>query len=148
MYELDKVDKIPLIEHKATAISSKSNPKAPNVSVVDKRILLNNDVKYIVVQKDDSYLKIADENGMKLWQILKYNELDINTPIVEGQKIYLQPKRRRAKEEFYIARNGDTMYSISQLFAIKLKHLYKKNLMKPGEEPHAGQKLWLRQKKK
>ena len=32
------------------------------------------------------------------------------------------------------------MYSISQLYGIKLKHLYKKNRMDFGEEPYVGQR--------
>jgi len=39
------------------------------------------------------------------------------------------------------------MKSISQLHGIKLKSLYKKNLMKLNEEPKVGQKLYLRKKK-
>ena len=148
LYELDKMGKIPPIDHRATTMTSKSNPKIANVSVIDKRVLLNNDVKYVIVQKGDSYLKIAKENEMKLWQILKYNEITESAPIVEGQKVYLQPKRRKAKEEFHIVQQGETMYFISQLYGIKLKHLYKKNLMNEGEESKAGQKLWMREKKK
>jgi len=36
------------------------------------------------------------------------------------------------------------MYSISQLYGIKLKKLYEKNLMEFGTKPQTGQKIWLR----
>ena len=35
------------------------------------------------------------------------------------------------------------MYIISQIYGIKLKHLYKKNRMTFGSEPYVGQKLHL-----
>ena len=35
----------------------------------------------------------------------------------------------------HIVVEGETMYSISQLYAIRLKDLYKKNHMKLGDEP-------------
>ena len=39
------------------------------------------------------------------------------------------------------------MYDISQKYAIKLRHLYKKNLMNEADKPAVGQKLWLKKKK-
>jgi hypothetical protein len=39
------------------------------------------------------------------------------------------------------------MLSISQQFGIKLKMLYKKNLMEVGSQPIIGQKLWLKSTK-
>jgi hypothetical protein len=40
------------------------------------------------------------------------------------------------------------MRSISQLYGIKLKSLYKKNNMKAGEEPKEGDVLFMRKKKR
>ena len=39
------------------------------------------------------------------------------------------------------------MYSISQLYGMKLKKLYRKNRMEIGKEPEIGQKIWLRKRK-
>jgi len=39
------------------------------------------------------------------------------------------------------------MYAISQMYGIKIKSLYEKNLMESGTEPVTGQKLWLRKYK-
>jgi hypothetical protein len=36
------------------------------------------------------------------------------------------------------------MYAISQMYGMKIKKLYEKNLMDIGDEPENGQKLWLR----
>ena len=40
------------------------------------------------------------------------------------------------------------MYSISQLYAIKIDDLYKKNKMNIGEEPAFGQIIYLKKRKK
>ena len=74
-------------------------------------------------------------------------DLEPGATLVAGQKLYLQPKRRKAKEPFHIVKKGETMKSISQLHGIKLKMLYKKNHMKPGEEPKVGDKLFMRASK-
>ena len=40
------------------------------------------------------------------------------------------------------------MYTISQLYAIRLKDLYKKNNMEFGIEPELGQLIYLKKRKK
>ena len=39
------------------------------------------------------------------------------------------------------------MYSISQLYAIKIADLYKKNKMKNGTQPEIGQVIYLKKEK-
>jgi LysM repeat protein len=77
---------------------------------------------------------------------LRYNEVSSNFTPVAGQILYLQPKRDKAElgQNIYTASEGETMYAISQKFAIKVRKLYEYNRMEEGEEPVAGQKLWLR----
>ena len=64
-----------------------------------------------------------------------------------GQILYLQPKRDKAEpgKETHIVAEGDTMYSISQKYGVKLKKLYEYNRMSEGERPVAGQNIWLGQ---
>ena len=40
------------------------------------------------------------------------------------------------------------MYKVAQMYGIRLKNLYKMNLMKPGTQPASGDVLNLRKKKK
>ncbi len=110
-----------------------------------KKIFLNNEIKYVVVQDGDTYYKIAQQLDMRLWQLHSYNETGMQTCLQVGDIVYLQPKRRHSfKEETHVARWGETMYYISQLYGIKMKHLYKMNKMVDGQEPTAGQKIVLK----
>jgi len=43
-----------------------------------------------------------------------------------------------------VAREGETMYQISQLYGVKLRKLYEYNIMEEGSQPSPGQKIWLR----
>jgi LysM repeat protein len=74
--------------------------------------------------------------------------LNKNAVLYPGQIIYLQPKRRNAKDNWHIVQKGETMWEISQKYGIKLKRLYQLNQMIPGTEPKPGQKLLLRKKPK
>jgi hypothetical protein len=83
------------------------------------------------------------------WQLVSYNELQKDSKIVPGQILYIQPKRWSAEigSDFHFVKEGETMYSISQLYGMKLKKLYRKNRIEFGKEPETGQKLWLRKRK-
>ncbi len=109
-----------------------------------RKIYENNRRKFILARKDDDFWKIADEFGIYSWQVYKYNELDKNDSLVEGQMLYLEKKRNRAEEEYHIVRENENMYSISQKYGIKLRKLYKHNDMEEGIQPRVGQRLVLR----
>ena len=110
------------------------------------QIMKINNVKYIVAKGGDTYKSIAERNEMMPWQILKYNDLEKFSKISEGQIIYLQPKRSKGTKDYHVVQAGERMEDISQLYAIKLKKLYKKNNMKPGTQPVPGQKLSLKKR--
>jgi LysM repeat protein len=107
-----------------------------------------NRINYIVVRSGDTFNSIAERYGMRAWQLYKYNELPENVQLTAGQRIYLQPKRRKAdvKFKFHTVQEGENMWAVSQLYGIKLKRLYQLNRMQPGTEPEPGQQLSLRRK--
>lgn len=110
-----------------------------------RKVYVNNQIKYVVIQDGDSYYKIAHDLDMRLWQLHRYNETGMQTCLQSGDVVYIQPKRRRSrKEKEHVVRYGETMYYISQLYGIKTKHLYRLNHMQQGQEPKAGVKIVLR----
>jgi len=113
-----------------------------------RTVRLHNNIKYIMVKKGDSFYRIAHDFDMDLRQIYKYNDLNKGDVLKTGEVIYLQPKRNKAAEKYHIVKKGETMRSISQNYGIKLKQLYKKNLMIPGTQPKTGDKLFLKKKRK
>jgi len=143
LYEFDKIKKIPSLKPEPEAYASKPFMKG-------RKVLVHNRVKYIIVKGGDTYFEIANNLDMMLWQLYKYNDLKRNDKLQPGQVLYLQPKRAKAKVgyDYHLAKRGETMYSISQKYAIKIKSLYKKNLMEEGIRPKPGQKIWLRKMKK
>ena len=142
LHQYDNIDGLPTI--KAAIIEKPTTPKI----IQTREILKSHFIKYVIVKAGDSFSKIAQDTDKDLWQLYKYNDLRAEDKLVIGQKIYLQPKRRKAAEPYHIVKKGDTMKSVSQLHGIKLKSLYKKNNMKPGEEPAIGQQLYMRDTKK
>lgn len=116
----------------------------------------NNDIKtynrinYIVVRENDTFESIAERYDMRTWQLYKYNNLHKGAVLTEGERIYLQPKRRKAEKgnDYHIIEEGESMQSISQKYGVKLKRLYRMNNLDYKTEPEVGYRLNLRKKKK
>jgi hypothetical protein len=115
-----------------------------------RSILLNNNIKYVLTEPGDTPESLRAELGLYKNEIYRYNNLYKDSQLTPGTIIYLQPKRRRAARghEIHVVEEGQTMYDISQIYGVKLKHLYRKNLMAEGEQPLEGSEIYLRRKKR
>jgi LysM repeat protein len=113
------------------------------------QIYERNRIDYIVVKNGDTFESLEKEMNLLPNELYKYNELPKQAGLYPGQVLYLQPKRNKAAvgNDFHVVQEGESMYSISQLYGIKLMKLYRKNNMEPGEEPEPGQTIWLRKNK-
>jgi LysM repeat protein len=124
----------------ATAVAHPTEKKTMSNS---SATIVNNNVKYVVAKKGDSYLSIAQQEDVMLWELLKYNDADKGTSVTEGEIVYLKPKRNKASTGFHTIKEGETLRSISQLYGIKLKSLAKRNHLSAYTDPPAGTKLSL-----
>lgn len=108
---------------------------------------LANELLYIVARRGDTFESLSKEMGISKKKIRKYNELPKDYKFQGGEIIYLEKKRSRATKDHicYTVRPGDSMYSISQKFGVRLSRLYKMNNMKPeSPAPKVGEILRLR----
>jgi hypothetical protein len=131
-----------------TAATRTERRKSRNVheKVSLREIGETNRVKFIRSRAGDTYLSLTAELGKLDWELPEYNDAARIDSIKPGQVIYIQPKRNRAKagEREHVFKTGETMHSVSQLYAIKLESLYKLNNIKPGTQPQEGTRLQLR----
>jgi LysM repeat protein len=123
--------------------------EAEYVYAAPRKVMFNNNVEYIVVEPGDTPESIRNEMDLYRNELFRYNNLYRGVQLEPGQIIYLQPKRRKAAigNEIHVVKEGETMYDISQIYAVKLKHLYRMNLMNEGEQPVEGTEINLRRKK-
>ena len=142
-YKLHEYDKL---EGVTPAVAEpkkvEGNTSVAAVGLQRREIYLNNHRKYVIVKPGDTFMKLAQEMDMGVWQLYKYNDMNQDSTLKSGQMLYIQPKRNRCSTDKCQVRPGETMHDISQRYGVKLKKLYLYNNMTPGTEPKAGQIIY------
>ena len=106
-----------------------------------------NGLVYIVVRAGDSWKSISREFDISQKKLRKYNDLYKGYELQVGDILYLEKKNKKADKEHivHVIRAGESMYSISQKYGIRLKNLYKLNKMDAEDpSPEVGTILRLR----
>ena len=134
LYDLDRYDKKGGLKW----MKENPNPHQPYIA---------NGLVYIVVRSGDTWKSISKEFDISRKKLRKYNDLYKGYELQVGDILYLEKKNRRADKEYivHVLRAGESMYSISQKYGIRLKRLYKLNKMSEDEStPEVGTILRLR----
>ena len=134
LYDLDKYDKKGGLKW----MKENPNPHQPYIA---------NDLVYIVVRSGDSWKSISKEFDISQSKLRKYNDLYKGYILQVGDILYLEKKNKKAGKEHivHVLRAGESMYSISQKYGIRLKNLYKLNKMDAEDPaPEVGTILRLR----
>lgn len=145
----EKLPKAPLVYKPQKTPPHTEKTEEAVVSVLSRQMYLRNNVRYVRVEEGDTYEKLERLVDVRTWQLVKYNDLPEDRLLTPGDIIYLQPKRNKnAKHDFHYVVEGETLRWISQEYGIKLKKLLDYNGMTAGQQLTAGQKVWLRKKKR
>ena len=100
---------------------------------------------YVIAKRGDTFRSIADDVDVSYRKLAKFNERDKNDVLEEGEYVWLQKKRRKAPKDYkgyiHYVKDGESMYSISQKYGIRLKNLYKMNHLTPDYIIRIGEPL-------
>lgn len=111
-------------------------------------IHLFNDNYYLYAREGDTFKGIGKEVRISWKKLAKYNERDKNDILHKGDIVYLKKKRKKAPKQYkkrpHIVQAGESMYSISQKYGIRLKYLYKINNLEPDFKIYPGARLRVR----
>jgi hypothetical protein len=116
---------------------------------LSRTIYTNNRVEFVVAGRGDTPGSLRDEMDLYPREIYRYNDIERGAQLDSGMVIYLQPKRFRAAKgnDFHVVNEGETMWDISQKYAVKLNRLYRMNNLETGSTIEPGTKVWLRKRK-
>ena len=134
LYDLDKYDKKGGLKW----MKENPNPHQPYIA---------NNLVYIVVRSGDTWKSISKEFEISQKKLRKYNDLYKGYILQPGDILYLEEKNKKADKEHvvHVLRSGESLYSVSQKYGIRLKNLYKLNKMnEDAPAPEVGTILRLR----
>lgn len=107
-----------------------------------------NDNYYLITREGDTFKALGKEIEISWRKLAKYNERDKNDVLHRGEVIYLKKKRKKAPKQYknrpHIVRNGESMYTISQKYGIRLKYLYKMNNFDVDHQIKIGDRIRIR----
>ena len=103
---------------------------------------------YLQARQGDTFKSIAKEVGISWRKLARYNERDKHDQLSKGDIIYLKKKRKKAPKQYkkrpHVVQAGESMYTISQRYGIRLESLYKMNHLDPSFQIRVGMKLKVR----
>lgn len=105
-----------------------------------------NGVKFVTSLDGDTYIKIAEEFNIESDKICEYNEVDFRASLPMGIRVFIEQKKIKAPKECetHVVQEGESMYTISQDYAMKVENLYLMNKIPFTEGVSYGQVLKLR----
>ena len=129
-------------EEFAQSVATQDHPSNTNYR---NREEMRNGIICIETMPGDSFEKIAGYYGIKLKKLLQYNDKSSST-LDPGQLVFLKKKKSKAARgyEFHRVKAGDTMYSISQQYGVRLKNLCRFNYLSADSPLTEGEKIYLR----
>ena len=114
----------------------------------ERHIYAFNSNYYVKARRGDTFRSIAEDVDIPYKKLAKYNERDKDDALEEGELIWLMKKAKKAPKDYkgktHVVRAGESMYSIAQLYGIRLKSLYKLNNLTPDYVIRIGDRLVLR----
>jgi len=103
---------------------------------------------YLQARQGDTFKSIGKEVGISWRKLARYNERDKHDQLSKGDIIYLKKKRKKAPKQYkkrpHVVQAGESMYTISQRYGIRLESLYKMNHLDPSFQIRVGMKLKIR----
>jgi len=140
-HKLHKYDGVKLSEEEDR---ENKEEKAETIKSYGKEIIVNG-VPGIVAKAGDSYAQIALDYDMKVYQLYRNNDLPKDAICKEGDTVYLKSKKSRSDIPTHIVGENESMYLISQRYAVKLEKLLDRNELIEGQEPAVGETIYLRE---
>ena len=129
-YAFTKVDYYPNFKNRSEAFTGK--------------VTEINGIRAIIARKGDRAVSLATKGDITVSRFYKYNDLKDGARLVEGQVYYLQKKKSKQPVFHHVAREGETLWEISQLYGIRLKNLKTRNRLRGNERIDSYQIVWLR----
>jgi membrane-bound lytic murein transglycosylase D len=101
----------------------------------------------IQAEMGDKFINLAYKSALSHKKFLAYNDMQPMDDIKVGEIYYLKEKNNKAPIPFHIAKRDETLWGISQQYAVKLKKILEFNRLNTVTKLVPGQLIWLQEKR-
>ena len=113
---------------------------------LSRQMYSQNGVPFVYAEEGETYESIARSYRLFRKEILKFNDLKEDAELLPGTVVYLQKKKKASHPglDRYVVEEGQTLWEISQRFAVRMKNLCRLNGIEEGYVLREGDVLQLR----
>lgn len=120
--------------------------EASVVEAINNYVVDINDIHCTIIQPGEDLASVSRKYDIAPSDLLSYNELATESQAKEGSIIFLDKKKKKysGSQDIYIAKDGESLYDVSQFFGIQLKQLAKLNNMSEYILLDKGTRIYLK----
>ncbi|MBS1553623.1 MAG: LysM peptidoglycan-binding domain-containing protein [Bacteroidetes bacterium] len=107
--------------------SSRAKPLAAKSAQARPDVRFVNGLRTVKALKGESLVAFTDRAGITLSRFLKFNEISIDQTLEEGAYYFLEKKKSKGEVMVHKVKPGEDLWSISQLYGIRVTKLEKWN---------------------
>lgn len=134
-----------LVDEISPATTETSSTSKASLLKNRKYYISDNKINFIQVKPGDTYTIIQEVYEVSRRQIVRYNDLEKGHELKAGEKLYIQPKRNRAKRfESHVVEKGESLWDISQRYGVKMDKILQHNELSSAGQIEPGMRLNLR----
>ena len=113
---------------------------------LSRQMYSQNGVPFVYAEEGETYESIARSYRLFRKEILKFNDLKEDAELLPGTVVYLQKKKKASHPglDRYVVEEGQTLWEISQRYAVRMKNLCRLNGIEEGYVLREGDVLQLR----
>lgn len=145
----------PVAQQVATKVATPIKPAnaypkisaTPSKSSKRTQILVNN-LEGVKATAKTNTKQFSEEIGMREKRFLRLNDLPATEEVKEGAYYYTEKKRPSAEADTHVVEDGETLWSISQKYGIRLSALKSKNRIRKDADLRTGMILNLKEPRK
>ena len=108
-----------------------------------------------IIRKGDTLWSIANEMGVNIGALSRWNNLDPEKKLMPGNKLKIKinspsgpvgklPKKKEGKEIIYVVKEGDTLWSIAKKYNVTISEIKSWNNPNGGDRIHPSDRLKLK----
>ncbi len=103
-----------------------------------------NQTKVVYAKAGTSLFALASNYNVEYEKLLAFNELDKKDILTNDYLIFLDKKPKKGIDDFHVVAPNETIESIAQQEGVRLENLLAYNHLSKGDEPLAGEKIYLK----